>query len=43
VRQHQAAAVQLALEPPAVHAGLGGHSQRALVDVDDPVEARQVE
>src|SRR5687768_18256056 len=34
VRQHQSALVQLPLQAKPVHAGLGGHGQRRLVDVD---------
>ena len=41
--QHQTAGVQLALEPVAVHARLAGDGEGALVDLDDPVEAGQVD
>ena len=43
MRQHQPALVELALEPAPVYARLAGDRERALVDVDDAIEAGEVE
>jgi len=43
VRQHQPAGVQLGLEPAAVDARLGGDGHRDLVDLEDLVEAGDVD